>query len=342
MSAEASDARANDPDADPGGPRACVVTLLRAVAKYAIDVGDLASDEVKGRYIAWADRVEGEANADAVDWSGLANFLVEARKREQQKVNQNVHELRATMSFLIASVQQSIVEDGVQDGGVADRLSDLERALEGASIDDIRKAAATIVSATNAAIESRRERHAKQLQAVRNPRARRAVFARDADPLSSLLEREAFDNELICKARFSPNQSRAMCVLLIEATAVDQMGRPMSQVPPDEVLRPVADRCRRIFQRLSDVVARIGDTSIAVIADVDHEDTAFRLAQRLLLWIREITTTHEGKELAFAVNMSLAALRAGEPADSWIGRAQGALADSKSEGRNRLIVADYD
>jgi diguanylate cyclase (GGDEF)-like protein len=64
-----------------------------------------------------------------------------------------------------------------------------------------------------------------------------------------------------------------------------------------------------------------------------------RLATRFLEGIRRLSVSRDEQTFTMTASIGLAELKRGEDADGWLDRADRALYQAKSNGRNQLIIA---
>jgi diguanylate cyclase (GGDEF)-like protein len=107
----------------------------------------------------------------------------------------------------------------------------------------------------------------------------------------------------------------------------------------DEALRLFADFLVRSFPRRSDFIARYGGDEFVAILPQTRVAQSERLARRFLEGIRRISVTRDGQTFPITASIGLAELRRGEDADGWLERADRALYDAKSNGRDQLVIA---
>src|SRR5581483_8365864 len=114
----------------------------------------------------------------------------------------------------------------------------------------------------------------------------------------------------------------------------DGFGHPVG----DEALRAVANVLVLAFPRRSDVVCRYGGDEFAVLLrDTDAAD-AQRLVTRFLGAIRELRV--EGlAALELTVSAGIAEQADGDTPEAWLARADAALYEAKSQGRDRARLA---
>jgi hypothetical protein len=116
--------------------------------------------------------------------------------------------------------------------------------------------------------------------------------------------------------------------------------RPESQDAGEP--RPFAERdwagarhfvLKRRQDECDDIARSIGDLR-EVIADLTE-----RLATRFLEGIRRLSVTRDEQRYPMTASIGLAELKRGENSDSWLERADRALYQARSNGRQQLVIA---
>lgn len=94
------------------------------------------------------------------------------------------------------------------------------------------------------------------------------------------------------------------------------------------------DACRG-----QDVVARWGGEEFLFLLPNTDADDALYFAERVRAHIAGMAVDYDGCKMAFTLSLGVASLAPDENLEEAIGRADGALYQSKSEGRNRVTLA---
>jgi diguanylate cyclase (GGDEF)-like protein len=106
----------------------------------------------------------------------------------------------------------------------------------------------------------------------------------------------------------------------------------------DQVLVHASELFRAIC-RAQDTVARWGGEEFLFLLPSTGSESAQELAERLRRSIAAAQVEHAGRSITFSISLGVATLISGEDLESAIGRADGALYRSKTEGRNRVTLA---
>jgi diguanylate cyclase (GGDEF)-like protein len=111
----------------------------------------------------------------------------------------------------------------------------------------------------------------------------------------------------------------------------------------DDCLKQIASCIRSAAKRASDVTARLGGEEFAILLPNTSESAARNLAAQLLESIQALSIIHLGGEtglLTASVGIaSIGSKPAPDKAVSLLSKADAALYESKSRGRNRVTVA---
>ena len=91
--------------------------------------------------------------------------------------------------------------------------------------------------------------------------------------------------------------------------------------------------------RAQDIVARWGGEEFLLVLPATTLDAAAALAERIRLAVAETKVEHGGIQVGFTLSLGVTAMGTDEALSDAIARADRALYQSKSEGRNRVTVA---
>jgi diguanylate cyclase (GGDEF)-like protein len=157
------------------------------------------------------------------------------------------------------------------------------------------------------------------------------------DELTSLANRR-YMNEVLAAEERRGRTGRPACVALLDIDYFKQVNDRHGHAAGDAVLRSFAGAARAEL-RASDVLARWGGEEFLLMLPNTEPAEAARVLQRIGARVAAIAVP--GFELARPVSFSggLAARGDGESFDEAIGRADRALYQAKSSGRDRVVMA---
>ena len=131
----------------------------------------------------------------------------------------------------------------------------------------------------------------------------------------------------------------AACLVMFDIDYFKQLNDEHGHMTGDIALREIASALVRSFPRRSDVLTRFGGDEFAVILHDATAADASRLADRFLAAVRELHVPGPREPVNVTVSAGVAEALPGEPADSWVARADHALYEAKAEGRDRVAIA---
>lgn len=153
----------------------------------------------------------------------------------------------------------------------------------------------------------------------------------DLDRVTGLATRDRFDSAL---EEYESDEATLVVVDLDDFESVEaQHGREVSET----VLREIADRLMAACRR-SDLIARLGATSFAVLLHDSSRSTGLQVAKRLLEIIAEPLPFTNGPE-AVTATIALAHQFGLVDTEELIESADMAVASGKRAGSNRLVIA---
>ncbi len=162
------------------------------------------------------------------------------------------------------------------------------------------------------------------------------------DPLTGLKNRRAFDRVIESMIEQDATAKQRHALLMLDVDHFKKVNDTYGHVFGDKVLRSIAHVLQNTVKG-ADSVARFGGEEFAVLLPDTGVEGARVVAER----IREAVENgrirgHRQSEQVGGITISIgvAGYRQGDTAESFIERADRALYQSKSDGRNRVTVAE--
>jgi len=336
----------------PDGERALdtLGAVLRALGTAAFDLEELDALSIRESFERWAQHVliaapisrlsEPESPGQR-EWAAVRQFVSSHRKREVAFVQKTMTSLREVIWNFVAIVNRAAGEDQ-QHGLIArDRLERLKAALDGGDTVALRREAADTAAMMESALAEQTQRQAKLLAEFASNIQRLGEQLEGAkreaalDPMTRVPHRGCFNEYLERSAELNTLLRRPASLLMIDVDEFKTINDRFSHPTGDAVIKAIADCLVRTFPRRTDLVARYGGDEFAVILREAGREEARMLAQRLVEAVRALRVTHEGQEIRLSVSVGIAECIPGEPSGTWVARADAALYQAKSEGRDR-------
>lgn len=322
----------------------CVKTLadvVRAVGEGCFDMGEEKGDVLRERFDSLARQIDsGEARM-----LGLSEGIASHRRRERLWVTKNLRDMAEMVVGLITRLSRNVSLDRSSNSKVDVQLLRLRGAVEHDDLATMRTEILSAVETIGFALKERDERQrsemeaiSRQLEALKNELTHtRKEMALDG--LTRLYNRASLDEHMDSVASIAVLSGRAACLLMIDIDHFKKVNDTWGHQAGDAVLRAVADMLVKSFPRKSDFVGRYGGEEFAVVLGEDGAATAHMLSERLLERIHGMALAWEDTEIRVTVSIGIAPFHEDGSVKDWIERADKALYQAKSEGRDRIIEA---
>lgn len=158
------------------------------------------------------------------------------------------------------------------------------------------------------------------------------------DSLTGLPNRRAFMEGLRHELERMRRGGHPPSVLMVDIDFFKRVNDQYGHAAGDKVLKAVAAIIRDEV-RSTDALGRIGGEEFAVATSDSPPDTVGELAERLRGAVAATTfDSGEGRQLHVTLSIGVATARRDDTADTILSRADAALYDAKSSGRNRVVV----
>lgn len=328
-----------------------VVALMRAFGEHAFDTDAVQADDTRAECDGWARKVAlgeklgVEGAPPKRDFGGVRRYFVAHRAHEREYVSSSVGNLRQAVHAFARCLTRTVGEDRSADARVGAQLGQLVAAFRVNDADVIRREAEAVVEVVTEVMEQRKKLQQEQLQLLSEKIQRLKAELNEAresaqlDPLTQLHNRASLDAQLERVADLSFLMSATPCLLMLDVdhfkSVNDRFGHPIG----DEVIRRVADTLVRNFLRREDFVARYGGEEFVVVVPDSSTHAVRQRAERVRQAIAEIGFKKGADHFSVTVSVGVAMLGPGDTGKSWLARADAALYEAKTKGRNRVVFA---
>ena len=162
----------------------------------------------------------------------------------------------------------------------------------------------------------------------------------DHDPLTGLLNRRRFEEELARQVAYAKRYGPRGVALLLDLDQFKAINDNLGHGAGDEVLRQVSTLLRQRL-RSTDVIARLGGDEFAVLLPEADPDRAARVAGELLEAVRQGAKLGDGRLVPMSTSIGVAALdRATMTVGLLMAAADDAMYEAKEAGRDGFAVHD--
>jgi len=160
------------------------------------------------------------------------------------------------------------------------------------------------------------------------------------DALTNLNNRRQFETRLGQEISIAKRQNNSLCAMMIDIDFFKSVNDTYGHAAGDEVLRTVASIIKQAL-RESDIPARYGGEEFAVLLPFAHLEEAALVGERLRKAVEETPIriyqeTEQEKEIKITISMGLAEYNKLETGEALFERADKALYEAKTNGRNQV------
>lgn len=317
--------------------------VVRAVGEGCFDMDGETAEAIQDRFNELARQVD---VADDAALAALSENVAAHRRHERHWVSKNVRDIAETVVGLVTRLGRNVTLDRASDSRVENQLRRLKGAAEQPDLASMRNEVLSAVETIAEAMKERDERQrsemaaiSRQLESLRNELTHtRKEMAMDG--LTRLYNRASLDEHMESVVSISALSGRDACLLMVDIDHFKAVNDTWGHQAGDAVLRAVADLLVKCFPRRSDFVGRYGGEEFVVVLGEDGAATGRMLAQRLLERVRGEIIPWDGQEIRLTVSIGIAAFADGDGVKEWVARADKALYDAKSGGRDQAVEAD--
>ncbi len=161
------------------------------------------------------------------------------------------------------------------------------------------------------------------------------------DELTGMLNRQAFTilmNRLLAAHERVP---KAISVLMLDLDHFKRINDRHGHAAGDRTLCRVAQQLQQTLRK-SDIAVRWGGEEFLVVLDDCEIGEARQIAEKIRQRVEHEQPTTDGAQIALTVSIGVSQLTGNELPEQVIGRADAALYQAKSSGRNRVSVVAAD
>ena len=162
------------------------------------------------------------------------------------------------------------------------------------------------------------------------------------DPLTGVANRKMLDDTLDTAVALAQQEDQTLCVLMVDIDLFKQINDEHGHLIGDKVIKFVAATLKKMVKG-RDLVARYGGEEFAIVLEDTPASGAFALAENIrdVIQSSRLKRTDTGAPIGeVTVSIGIACLKSGDTAHNLLDRADRALYESKSGGRNRVTSGD--
>lgn len=164
------------------------------------------------------------------------------------------------------------------------------------------------------------------------------------DALTGLNNRRQFETRLKQETSLAERQKKALCAIMLDIDFFKKVNDTYGHIAGDFVLKKVANVIKKEL-RESDIASRYGGEEFIILLPFTSLEDAIPVAERLRQAVEasetEVPNERDGSTLKIKVTISLGVneYKQGDTAQSLFEKADQALYESKTSGRNRVSIS---
>ncbi len=284
-----------------------------------------------------------QAGTRLTDATVLQLFRAHVAPVEQQ----TIEDIGGRFSQTMVGLAESASRTGADAGRYGDQLDGLEQALRAGGVESLspqlNRALEDTVGMRSSAqalqqqvVTSRAE--IEQLQGELGRVRHEALL----DPLTHVLNRRGFDQQLASMLAQVPQAGRTHCLIMFDIDHFKKINDSHGHVVGDRVIQALGEVLRASVAAPSCSVARYGGEEFAVLIPQSTPGQGVALAEVVRQRTKAMKIRNRKTQdvlLTVTVSAGVAGMRSGDDGLSLIARADAALYQSKQEGRDRVSCA---
>jgi diguanylate cyclase (GGDEF)-like protein len=274
------------------------------------------------------------------DWNGLYHFLQHQRLMEEQAVANTTSTLRDLVLDSLDTFGEVLDDDQDFTREIEHMLGRLRQAAENQPIEAMRTEILQTAQLISELIKTKGQGNNTQLEDMRTliQSSRQEILDMrrelEQDPLTGVHDRGTLEKALEKLGKYATFVREDLAVLLIDVDHLKQINDLKGQAAGDAILRGVGRALIKAFPSKDDFVARFGGDEFAIILSQTDVETAMRLANRCVDLFHRLDIPWEGESLSCSVSIGVAEYNHEEGITACLSRADAALYQAKSNGRD--------
>lgn len=166
---------------------------------------------------------------------------------------------------------------------------------------------------------------------------KRLIDMATRDELTGLVNRREFFTLAHHEEERAKREGHVVSVMMVDADYFKKINDTYGHATGDDVLRDLADNCRKIFRR-TDIVGRYGGEEFSVVLPGAQEDMAKIIAERLRASVADSIVKSDKGDVQYTVSIGIACATGKDVRiEELLDRADRALYTAKAQGRNRAV-----
>ena len=255
--------------------------------------------------------------------------------------------ISSEMERLMASMAQSASQTGDRAGTFGDQLKGLTTALASRDVEQLKPRLTEVMAGTAAmksSVETLRNKVTASQEEISRLRSDLERARDDAilDPMTGILNRRGFEKRIESLLAQKPADGISHCLVMLDIDHFKTVNDTHGHLMGDRVIQAVGEILRTSVTHAAHSAARYGGEEFALLLPQTSLDQSVQLAEAVRTRTKAMKIRHRTTQevlLTITISGGVAEMKPDDDATSLIARADAALYQAKSGGRDRVTCA---
>jgi diguanylate cyclase len=272
-------------------------------------------------------------------------FFSSYRVEEYTYIQNTFNDFKHIIWDFADQLSEDIRFEQSQDIEVKTSLGQLREAVEANSIDDLKVKSREFIDYYVEQQTKRDERRSKSLSLIKTnldhvkKKLASANQKMQVDHLTKAFNRMSFDEHAAALKTRAKEKNISATLVYFDLDHFKKVNDTFGHDSGDVVLQECVKLIKKIFSHPTDFVARIGGEEFAILLENCTAQDAILRADEALRQVRDTPVVHNSFQIRYTISMGIAELSGNETVVEWVKRADSALYQSKTSGRDRYTLA---
>lgn len=327
--------------------RATLVYFLDVYNKNLFEIQNHSVRKVRAKMDTFAKEIVHAKNAESLNDTlfRLRQFISSYRIDEYSFVQNTIDDFKRIIWDFADNLSEEAHSEQTSQGEIDASLAQLREAVESNSVEELRAKSREFIDLYVKTQTVTHERRSKRMESVKknlNSVKKQLMEANQTmrrDHLTGAHNRRSYDEQIKRYLQLNELDKDPITLVMLDIDFFKKINDNYGHDIGDFILQECVRMLQESFAREEDFIARLGGEEFAVILPGCDANSAVKIVEAAMARIRKEVFIHGEHQIRFTVSMGIAPLIPGENADTWYKRADAALYESKTTGRNKYTVA---
>lgn len=327
--------------------RATILYILDVYNKSLFELPKHSVRKVRGKIDNFAKEIVHPQTPDALNETlfNMRQFFSSYRIDESTFVQNTIDDFKRIIWDFADHLSEDMSSEKNTQTEINRSLSQLREAVESNSVDELRAKSREFIDLYVKIQSSSNERRSKRMDSIKKSLTtikRQLMEANQTmrrDHLTGAHNRRSYDEQIKRYLQLNELDKEPISLVMLDIDHFKKINDNYGHDIGDFILQECVRILHESFSREEDFIARLGGEEFAVILPGCDANASVKIVEKAMATIRKEVFIHGSHQIRFTVSMGIAQLVPGQDADSWYKRADAALYESKTTGRNKHTVA---